>query len=237
MEQTRCLISKLLFLCILHITEHKHIVLALARGKFHLNIMRCYRTPSVRYAVSTYTLDHLLRIAELVIQANESLSVCIETVNRCVHAVERIMVAAFLIFRLMIDDRSVHLNLAGREVALEVLHIRSCIPEAPLCERVQLEFPCLVRCVCKGQLLHLCPSVQRHKEEHARLDTVLGTSDAGVAHSVTALIEIKRGLARLPAWRPYGSVVVDVEIPSAIVHRNVVITIAGNTAELCVLIE
>ena len=79
--------------------------------------------------------------------------------------------------------------------------------------------------------------MQRHEEEHARLDAILGTCDAGVAHAVAALIEIKRSLARLPARRPYGSGVIDIEIPSAIVHRHTVVAVAGDSAELRVLVE
>ena len=79
--------------------------------------------------------------------------------------------------------------------------------------------------------------MQRHEEKHARLDTVLGSCDAGIAHAMTALIEIKRSLARLPARRPDRTAVVDIEIPSTIVHRHTVIAVAGDPAELSVLVE
>ena len=79
--------------------------------------------------------------------------------------------------------------------------------------------------------------MKRNKEKHACLDAVLGTCDAGIAHSMTALIEIQRSLAWLPARRPYCAVVIDVEIPSAIVHRDTVVAVAGDPAKLRVLVE
>ena len=79
--------------------------------------------------------------------------------------------------------------------------------------------------------------MQRHEEEHARLDAVLGSCDAGIAHAMTALIEIKRSLARLPARRPYGPAIVDIEIPTAVIHRHAVIAVACDSAELRVLVE
>ena len=49
------------------------------------------------------------------------------------------MIATFLVFSLVIYDRTVHLNLTCREVPLEILHIRSGIPKAPFRKREKLE--------------------------------------------------------------------------------------------------
>jgi hypothetical protein len=54
---------------------------------------------------------------------------------------------------------------------------------------------------------------------------------------MTALIEVEGSLAWFPTRIPYGTVVVDIEIASTIVHGYVIITITGDTAELRVLIE
>ena len=83
-------------------------------------------------AVRSHACDHILRVAELVIQSYEGLSVCIEAVHRGIHAIERIVVATLLVLSLMIDHRAVDLNLSGREVSLEILHVRSSVPETPL---------------------------------------------------------------------------------------------------------
>ena len=125
---------ELLLLLILHIAKKEYIILALARLQLNLYIMRSYRAPAMRYTACRYARHDILRITELIVQTDESLSVSIESVHRGIHAVECVMVAALLVFGLMIDHRTVHLNLTGREVALEVLHISSGIPQAPLRE-------------------------------------------------------------------------------------------------------
>ena len=147
------------------------------------------------------------------------------------------MVAALLVFGLVIYHRALHLHFSCREVALEVLHVCSGVPEAPFGQREQLEAPCLLRHVAQRHLLHLAPCSERHEEEHAGLDSVLRSGDARVAHSVAAFVEVQRRLARLPSRRPHRASVVDVEISSAVVHRDVVVAVACDSAEFRVLIE
>ena len=190
---------KLLFLRVFHISEQEYIILAFARREFYIYAMRGYRAPAVGYAVAGSACHNLLRISKVVIQAYEGLPVGVESVHRDVHAVEGIVVAALLIFGLMIYDRTVHLDFTSREIALEVLHIGGCIPEAPLGEREEPEAFLGVRGVAQGDLLDLRPAMKRNKEEHTGLDAVLGTCDAGVAHSMTTFVEVKRSLARFPA--------------------------------------
>ena len=188
-------------------------------------------------AVRGNACKDVLRITELVVQTDESLPVCIESVHRSVHAIERIVVTALLVFCLMIDNRTIHLNLSGREVSLEVLHIGSCIPKAPLRKRPKLEAFCFRRGIAEGHLLNLTPCMKRDEEEDACLKTILRTCNARIAHSMAALIEIKRSLAWLPSRRPYCTVVIDIEISSAVVHRDSVITVSCDSAELSVLVE
>ena len=119
---------KLLLLIIFYIAEQEYIVPALSWSKLYLYIMRCNRAPAMRYAVSGNSCNDILRITELIVQADESLSVSIKTVHRRIHAVESIVVTTLLVFCLMIDDRSIHLNLTCGEITLEVLHVGSGIP-------------------------------------------------------------------------------------------------------------
>ena len=87
------------------------------------------------------------------------------------------MVAALLIFRLVINDRSVYLHLTGREVALEILHVGRCVPKAPLLETEQFEFLDLIGSVSQRQFLDLGPGLERHKEEHLGGYAVLAALD------------------------------------------------------------
>ena len=125
---------ELFLLLVLHISQEEYIVPALARLEFHLDIMRSYRTPAMGNAVARNAFHDILRVTELVVQAYECLPVGVESVHRSVHAIERIVVAALLVFGLVIYYGAVHLDFSRREVALEILHVCSGIPETPLGE-------------------------------------------------------------------------------------------------------
>ena len=70
-------------------------------------------------------------VGKLVVESHECFAVGIETVYGCIDTVEGVVIAAFLVFRLVVDDRPVHFHLSRGEVTLEVLHVRSGIPQAP----------------------------------------------------------------------------------------------------------
>ena len=54
---------------------------------------------------------------------------------------------------------------------------------------------------------------------------------------MTAFVRIKPGLGRLPAGVPYAGTILNIEILSVIVIRNIVVTIAGQAEKLGILIE
>ena len=151
------------------------------------------------------------------------------------------MVTALTVLRLVIDDTAavLHLHLAGVQVTLEVLHIRLRIPQAPFHEGIQLEPPGLVRRIAQCHLLHLCPCMQGHKEQHLGLQAFPGTCDTGVSHTVAALILVQGRLAGFPSGRPYLARLLfpDIEVAPAVIHGYIIITVAGDAAELAVLVE
>ena len=69
------------------------------------------------------------------------------------------------------------------------------------------------------------------------LQAVFNTCKNAVAHAVTALIAVKLSLYRLPAWIPNGIAVLYVEIMTAIIKRNIIVTITCKSQQLCILIE
>ena len=133
------------------------------------------------------------------------------------------MIAALTVFGLVVDDRALDFDLTGREVALEVLHVGRCIPQAPLGKGEQLEALHLIAVVGERELLHLGPCVQGHKEQHRCLDTVLAARDAGVVHAMTTLIVVERRLAGLPSRIPHGAAIVDVEVAATVIHPHIVV--------------
>ena len=229
--------AELLVLFVLHIAQQEDEVAALAWLQGNLDIMRCDRAPAVGKAVAWLAFHHSLRLGKLVVESDEALAVGIISLNLCIHGVESIVVAALAVFGLVIDGRTLYLHLSRREVALEVLHVGSSIPEAPFGKGEYLEGLHLLSLVLQRHLLHLSPCMERNEEEHTCLHAVLAARDAGIVHAVAALVAVERCLARFPPWVPYGIAILDVEIATAVIHRHTVVAITGDATELGILVE
>ena len=114
--------------------------------------------------VTGLTLHHGIGVGKLVIQAHEGLAIGIEALNLRIHMIERIVLTTLAVFRLVIDSAALDLYFTRGEVTLEVLHIRSGIPQTPLLEREEFQRLGLLRLVLQGQFLHLGPFLQGHEE-------------------------------------------------------------------------
>ena len=180
---------------------------------------------------------HGFRLGKLVVESDEALAVGIVALNLGIHGVESIVVAALTIFGLVIDGRAFNLYLARREVALEVLHVGSSIPEAPLCKGEHLESLHLLRLVLQRHLLHLSPCMERNEEEHTCLYAILAARDAGIVHAVAALVAVEWCFARFPPWVPYGIAILDIEIATAVIHWHTVVAVTCDATELGILVE
>ena len=84
--------------------------------------------------VTGLTLHDSIGISELVVEAYEGLTVGIKALDRCVYMIESVVVTTLTVLGLVIDGATLNLHFASREVALEILHVGSCIPETPLLE-------------------------------------------------------------------------------------------------------
>ena len=228
---------ELLLLFVFDIAKEEHEVARLARLEGDLDIVGGDGAPAVGMTVAGLALHDCLRIGKFVVETYESLAIGIEALYLSVYMIEGIVIAALAIFGLMIDGRALNLNFASREVALEILHVGSGIPETPLLEAEELQALGFRGFVLQRQFLHLSPLLQWHEEQYAGLDAVFLTRDAGIAHTVTALVEVERRLTGFPSRIPDGVAILDVEVTAAIVHRHVVIAITGDTAELGVLVK
>ena len=228
---------ELLILFVFDVAKEEYEVLRFAGLEGDLDVMRGDGAPAMGMRIAGLALHDSLRIGKLVVEAYKGLTVGVEALDLGVHMIESVVVATLAILGLMIDRRTLNLHFTRREITLEILHIRCGIPETPLLEREEFQALGLCRLVLQRELLHLGPLLQWYEEEHAGLYAVFLTRDAGVAHAVTALIEVERRLARLPAWVPDGVAVLDIEVSSAIVHRYIVVAIAGDTTELGILVE
>ena len=227
----------LFFLRHLHVTEQEYEAFLFAWLQFHFHIVRGNGAPSVSDGVLRLSVHDHIGVGKLVVQSDERLPVGVEALYGSVDMVESKVVAALLVLCFVVDGGAVNLHFAGREVALEVLHVRGCIPQTPFGEREQLQLLHFGRGVFQRELLHFAPFLQRNEKEHRGFYAVLAACDARVAHAVAALVAVERCLAGFPAWVPHCSVVVDIEVSSAVVHRDAVVTVAGDASELCILEE
>ena len=149
-----------------------------------------------------------------------------------------IVIATLLVLSLMVNNLSIfYLYFACRPVALEVLHIRSSIPQTPLRERKQLQRLHCVTGILQCQFLHFSPRLQRHKEQHRGFNTILATRNTCIVHTVTAFIRIEWRLARFPTRTPNTVAILDIEVTATSIHRHTIIAIARDATELGILIE
>ena len=228
---------ELLILFVFDVAKEEYEVLRFAGLEGDLDVMRGDGALAVGMRVAGLALHDSLRIGKLVVEAYKGLTVGVEALDLGVHMIESVVVATLAILGLVIDRRTLNLHFTRREITLEILHIGGGIPETPLLEREEFQRLGLCRLVLQRELLHLGPLLQRYEKEYSGLDTILTTRDAGVAHTMTALVEVERRLTGLPTWVPNGISILDVEVAPAIVHRYVVVAIAGDATELGILVE
>jgi hypothetical protein len=179
--------------------------------------------------IAWLAFEYSFRFGKLVVESDEALTVGIVALNLCIYSIESVVVAALTVLRLVIEGRAFYLYFARREVALEVLHIGSGIPEAPFCKGEHLEGLCFRSLILQRHLLDFSPGVEWNEEEDACLYTVLAARDAGIVHAVAALIAVEWRLAWFPAWIPDGIAILDVEVATTVVHRYPVVAIAAHT--------
>ena len=164
--------GELFFLWVLHIAQYEDQAAAFARSKGQIQEVRGNGAPAVSDAVSGLSLHYRFRRVEAVICTKETLPVSVEAVHIRVHAVEGVVVAPFPVFGLMVNGGTVNLHLCRREVALEVLHIRSRIPKAPFHEGEEFETLLFLCPVAEGELVNLAIASQRHEESQVCSESV-----------------------------------------------------------------
>ena len=200
-------------------------------------MMRADRLPAMRDGVAAFAGEHRLRIMEAVVDTDEGVATRIEARDRLVDGIYCVVIPALTILRLMIDRAADHLDLARREVPLEVRLIVLRIPETELDEAEEVNASGLCTIISQGDTVDLTGIVHRHEGLELRLELILPAGDDGIAEAVTALIGIKCRLCRLPARIPDAVAILYIVVASTLVERTVVVAVAGETEELRIFIE
>ena len=194
--------------------------------------------PAISNRVARLALKYSLRICKIIVNASHKcLTVGIKTVDRLIYGVESKVISSFLIFGLVVNCAALDLYLTCVEVSLEVGAVVLSVPKAPLNEGEKLESLLFAALVLENYLLNFTCEVLRNKESNFSGKTVLLALDNCVAHTVTAYILIKLSLYGRPAGIPYSAVIVYVEIASACICGNVVVTVTCDSCQTSVLIE
>ena len=222
---------------ILTVAEHEDEALGCARCELNLQMMRADRLPAMGDGVATLAGEHCLRIMEAVVDTDEGVTACVEADDRSVDGKYRIVIPTLAILCLMVDRAADHLDLARREVPLEVRLIVLRVPETELDEAEEVNASGRHTIISQGDAVDLTGVVHRHEGLELRLELILPACDDGIAETVTTLIRIKRSLRRLPARIPDAVAILDIVVAATLVERTVVVTVAGETQEFRILIE
>ena len=222
---------------ILDIPQYEDQFFRSARSECQIEPFGRNRAPAMGYRVRGCTCQYLLGRIETVVQAQESLPVGVEAVEGTVRAVEGIVVPPFAVFSLMKEDVRTDFHFPGREVTLEIFHVRGGIPQAPFDKSIQLDLLRAVRAIGQFHPMYLASLFQRDKEKRFGTKASFLPTNAGIAHSMAAFIKVQRRLARLPARIPDRIAVLDVEIAATSVHGNAIVAIAQDPPELGVPAE
>ena len=221
----------------LYITEAEYKLLLLAGRKLDLKVVRSDRRPALRNGHIGLARENSVGALKAVVQTEEALAVGVIALNGSINGVEREVIAALLVFGLVVNGGAEYLDLAGVEVSLEVGGIVVCVPEAPFDKACQLERLLFAALVGDREPLNFAIEILRNEELHLGSYAVLGGVDNGVAHAVAALVAVKLGLNGAPAGVPYGVSVLYVEVSAAHINGNVVVAVTRDAAQTSVLIE
>ena len=203
----------------------------------HFDLVGGHRLPAGGHGITHLSGHDGLGILETVVHAQEGFHIGVKAVHRGIHGVEAVVVPALTVLGLVIDHAVLHLHLAGGEVALEVQHIVLRVPQAELHEAGQDHVLRGVGFIGQGNLVHFGVKAHGHEALLGGLQAVLFAGDDGIAHAVTAGILVQFGLNRLPSGVPDRAVVVNIEITAAVVHRHVVVPVAGDPAKARIPVE
>ncbi len=218
---------------VLEIPEHEDDLPRLARLERQLDVVRAARRPAVRDRVARASLLDGGRPGPAAIRAEERLTLRVEA-DRLLGAGEvGEVVAPLAVLALVVDDTVLHLDLAHREVALEVRRVVPRIPETELDGAEEREARGGGAVVHEPRPPQLECLAERDEVESLDLDTVATRPDDRVPEPVPAAVLLEVALSRLPGRRPEvaGLVVANVEIAATGVRWNLVVAIARQPTE------
>ena len=199
--------------------------------------MRADRSPAACHGILGSTGDNHLGSGILSVCAEEGIAVGVKTCDRSVDRIERVVIAALAVFRLVVNCGTVNLYLTGGKITLEVRHVIHGVPEAEFHVGENGERLWRAAVVGECELVDLAAVVDRNKSGQLCGEIILGTAEGGISHAVMALIGIQLGLCGHPSRIPDCIAFLNIVVMTVAVERDVVIAVSGQTQELCVFIK
>ena len=199
--------------------------------------MRSDRRPAVCDGVGCSAVYDSLRCFKTVIQTHKGFPVAVKAIDGIVYGVECEVISSFLVFSLVEHGGAFYFHFTGVEVSLEVGGVILCIPQTPFDHGEEFDGLRSIALIFQGQALNFAVVVLRYEERNGSGKVIFLSGDDGIAHTVTAFIGIQLCFCRRPARRPDGAVVVDIEVTTAHVNRNVVVTVSGDSTQTGILKE
>ena len=98
---------------VLYVCKNENKWLAFARIKLNVKLVACNRRPTACHWVGAGTASNGIRGVGAVIKSYKTVSCGIKSVNRCINRVNSVMITSLTVFCLVVDCRTVNLNLAG----------------------------------------------------------------------------------------------------------------------------
>ena len=195
------------------------------------------RCPAVGDGVGAGTFFYRFRVGIAAPGAQKGIPAGVKAVYRRVDGVQRVVVAALAVFGLVVDRAALHLDLTGGEVALEVGGIVHGVPQAELYIAEYSKRFRRVAFVGQHQTVDLAVVAHGHEQLQPRSQPALFAGDDAVTQTVAALVKIQLGLGGLPAGVPDGAALFNIVIAAVRIRRYVIIPVAGDAAELSVLVK
>lgn len=146
------------------VAEYENAAVFTARLESDAKVMAADRRPAVRYAVAARSGCDGLRLAGTVVETDKGVTARIEAVDIFIYIINCVMIPSFAELSLVIDSAALDLDLAGRQIALEIGRIILRIPETEFNIAVQIYASLRVRIISERDPCQLAAVPERDED-------------------------------------------------------------------------
>ena len=218
------------FLRILDIAEHQDDALRLPGLKLHGELHGADRRPAVGNAVGAAVTENRLRLCRAAVYTDKGVPRGIERIRGAVRPQEGVVIAAFAVFRFMIDRVSGDFHFSRRIIPLEVGGVVHRIPEAEfgVGENINLLF--FFPYIGNRYPAEQAGVAPRHQHLLRSQNAVFFALKNCIAQPVAADVGIQLRLDRLPGNIPDFFICFQINMKAILIQGAGIIAVAGDAA-------